>query len=112
LGDAKKRMLFREVNARIRAINERFGVENGSYEVLCECGTDSCMRRIEVPTAMFAEVRDDQERFVVAPGHERADGERVVEAGATYAVVSVEPALRAPHRLAGLSPSAVIAGAR
>jgi hypothetical protein len=107
--ELKRRTLFREVNMRIRAISERFGVEDPSYVVLCECGAESCLRRVEVPAEVFSDVREDGQRFVVAPGHERPGGERVLETATTYSLVGIDsPAPRSALR--SLAPNPLTAG--
>jgi hypothetical protein len=86
--ELRKRALFREVNARIRTISERFGIETGTFNVLCECGGDGCVQRVEVPVDVFAELRLEQRRFVVAPGHSQAGRDHVVAETAAYGVVA------------------------
>jgi hypothetical protein len=87
--ELRKRTLFREVNARIQALSERFGVENGTVQVLCECGLDGCLQRVDLPVAVFAELGLEQPRFVVAPGHGRPGHDRLVAETAAYGVVAV-----------------------
>jgi hypothetical protein len=77
------------VNAHIRAISEGFGIETGTVRVLCECGLDGCLQRVEVPVAVFAELGPEQRRFVVAPGHGRPGRDRLVVETADYGVVAV-----------------------
>ena len=93
--ELSRRTLFREVNARIREITARFGTTAATYVVLCECGEDGCMKRVEVPAAVYEEVVDrGRERFLVAPGHERHDLDRLVSRNAGYSVVELEAATR------------------
>jgi hypothetical protein len=82
------------VNARIGAVNDRFGVSVGTYQVLCECGAESCLQRIEVPSEVFTELRDDRARFVVAPGHEASGADEVVAETGSYSIVEVQPMSR------------------
>lgn len=104
-----KRTLFREVNGRIRGVSDRFGRETRSYHILCECGADLCMERVEVPVAVLGQVQDETDadaRFLVAPGHERVGTDQVVLATAGYSIVAVEAsrAERAPTGLLTRSP--------
>ena len=89
------------MNARIRSLNERFGIDRPSYEVLCECGQDSCVQRIEVPVAVFAEVHADARTFIVAPGHRSSEPEHVVAEASGYWIVdaAVERSALAPRLL-------------
>ena len=76
-------------------MSERLGVDSATYQVLCECGDEKCMQRVDVPTGVFADVRDDHGQFVVAPGHERRGRDRVVAQAPAYSVVTFEPAFGA-----------------
>jgi hypothetical protein len=60
--------LLRDVNARIREISDRFGTDNGSYRLLCECGRDGCRERVEIPVAAYEEARERARAFL-AQGH-------------------------------------------
>jgi hypothetical protein len=60
--------LLREVNARIREISDRFGIEDGLCCFLCECGGEGCRGRVEVPASVYEEARR-QARFLLAQGH-------------------------------------------
>jgi hypothetical protein len=66
----RKRTLFREVNERIRELSRRFGGAPSNYEFFCECTRADCLLRVELPGAAFDEIVADEERFVVAEGHE------------------------------------------
>jgi len=62
------KFLLREVNARIRGMSDRFGLENGLYSLLCECGSEDCRERVEVPASVYEEARR-RARFFLAQGH-------------------------------------------
>jgi hypothetical protein len=83
---ARKRALFREVNERIHDVSASFGLTS-SYEILCECTSTDCSQRVPVPGLVHSEVVADGQRFVVAPGHERAS-DWVIGRGETYAVIA------------------------
>jgi hypothetical protein len=108
MADELSRMnLFREVNGRIRGINERFGSPIGTYELLCECGSSGCTQRIEVPVHAYVEARSDAHRYLVVPGHERPRGDGVVTEGPTSSIVTVQHRLERPSgALAAVAQSA------
>jgi hypothetical protein len=66
----RKRVLFREVNERIRDVSRRIGFAAGSYEVFCECERADCMLRVEVTGEAFDEIVADGRRYLVATEHE------------------------------------------
>ena len=81
-------MLLREVNERIREVNDGFVLLGGTpdwVEAFCECGRSGCLERVQVPSGLYEEIRGLDEHFLVAPGHE--DGERVVTDDRLYRVV-------------------------
>lgn len=83
----KKRLLFREVNARIRQINDRLWLGDGILELLCECGHEGCVQRMEVAPDVYAQARADDRAFLVAAGHERPGRDRVAAEFPTYRIV-------------------------
>jgi hypothetical protein len=87
--------LFRSVNEQVRGLNQTLTTHNGSMLVVCECGNTSCMERIEVTTDEYAEVRRDSTLFVVKPGHEILDTERVVSSNDRFGIVQKDPGLPA-----------------
>jgi hypothetical protein len=83
----KRRNLLREVNDQIRNLNARFGVQDSTLLLLCECERPECLERIEVPTLLYDELREDRERFVVLSGHEDSDVERITASPDGYSIV-------------------------
>lgn len=83
----KKRVLFREVNDRIREISVEFG-EGPSYDLICECSEVGCVRRVVVPRNVYDALRHDVSHFFVSPEHVRSDDERVVTADRAFLVVA------------------------
>jgi hypothetical protein len=82
---ARNEALFREFNERVEDLAET--VDVGRVRFVCECGDLDCLKRVELTRAAYEEVRSDPTRFVVAPGHEDTEIERVVAFGEGYAVV-------------------------
>ena len=74
---AQTEALFRDVNERIAQSAERFSSE--SAEFVCECADPNCTHRIETTLEHYDEVREDATHFLLVPGHEETDIERVVE---------------------------------
>jgi hypothetical protein len=56
-------------------------------EFVCECTDLACGEQIEIRLAEYEAVRAHPSRFLVLPGHERPDIERVVGEGDGYFVV-------------------------
>ncbi len=68
--------LFRDVNERIAESAERFDADR--TEFVCECADPNCTHRVAASLAEYEEVRGEPTTFLVTPGHEQADIERVV----------------------------------
>jgi hypothetical protein len=79
--------LFREVNERVRSINQGFGEPLPETDFVCECGHDSCTERVRMTLDAYEELRSDPTRFAIRPGHQIPDVETVVEEHEGYAVV-------------------------
>jgi len=63
--------------------------------ILCECGAAACVDRISVNLADYMRVRRWDDRFLLAPGHEDADFENVVERHKGWLVVQTHEPFRA-----------------
>jgi hypothetical protein len=61
-------LLIREVNARIRELDDRHGAFEQTYVLLCECGRPLCHERVEVPVAVYRAARAG-DAVLVAAGH-------------------------------------------
>jgi hypothetical protein len=77
--------IFREINERAEEIGT--AVE-GPTEFLCECARTDCTERFSVPLDIYEQVRARSRHFLVKPGHERLDYERVVDQGDGWLVVT------------------------
>lgn len=90
---AKNEALLREVNERIEEVGKRLQVlpDDESLDFRCECGHDECEAFVSMSVGEYEHVRADNDRFVVVPGHENEDIERVVERRTGYVVVDKRP---------------------
>jgi hypothetical protein len=77
--------LFREVNERIEALGEQFGLE--VLDLVCECASYDCTQRIALTIGDYEELRSNPRRFAVATGHVIPEVERIVEQRRGYDVV-------------------------
>ncbi len=86
---AKSQSLFREVNERVKLMNDGADVGELLSGWICECAADGCVRRVDMTLAEYDEIREDGARFFVAPGDEHvwADVERVVRRNDRFWVV-------------------------
>jgi hypothetical protein len=90
---AKNEALFRGVNEKVREVKGQLGEEeHDSYvEFICECGGRDCVQQVRLTLAEYERVRSSPVQFVLAPGHEAVDVERVVERTGRYVVVEKHP---------------------
>jgi hypothetical protein len=86
---AENETLFRDLNEEVGAVAHAFSVggEERTFDFLCECGDASCAERVPVTLAAYEELRSSPLRFVVVPGHEIVEVERVIETHAAYTVI-------------------------
>jgi hypothetical protein len=83
---AHNETLFREVNERIEAGQWPTGLgEPAAFR--CECGSLRCNVLVELTLAEYEHVRATATHFVLVPGHEILEIERVVERKEAYVVV-------------------------
>jgi SpoU rRNA methylase family enzyme len=89
VGSAQDQALWREVNERLRDLNEAFEHVARESEFLCECANRNCMEHIAMTLDEYERVRRVPTHFLVLPGEEHFFGEieRVVEEHDGYVVV-------------------------
>lgn len=83
---ARNEEIFREINDRIDQGAEQHGVTS-TLPFHCECGELSCTDTVELTPAEYDEIAADPLRFVVRPGHEIDEVERVIVRREAYLVV-------------------------
>lgn len=85
--------LFRDVNERIAESAERFDATE--TEFVCECSDLNCTHKVPASLAEYEQVRGDPATFLLAPGHEEKDIERVVSDRGRFRIVEkVQAAVR------------------
>jgi hypothetical protein len=85
--------LFRDVNERIAESAERFDADR--TEFVCECADPNCTHRVPATLAEYEEVRAEPSTFLVVPGHEHSDIERVISDRGRFRIVDkVQQAVR------------------
>ena len=98
---AKNETLFRDVNERVREIDERQGVATGTetlWDFLCECGHVDCTQPISLTLEEYERARSSPVVFAVLPGHERPEVEQVLEENERFVLVEKDPEERAIAR--------------
>ena len=85
---AANEALFREVNEHVEGTAEEFRVHADMQQAfICECTDAGCVERVTLTLAEYEDVRANPRRFLVVPGHELLEIERVVAERPDYNVV-------------------------
>jgi hypothetical protein len=86
---AENEALFRDLNEEVGAVAHTFSLagETRTFDFLCECGDPACAQRVPVMLTKYEELRTSPLHFVVVPGHEITDVERVIETTPAYSVI-------------------------
>lgn len=80
--------LNRELRRRTERIREEDDLDpDAPIAFFCECSDLDCRERIELMAGRFEEIHRERDLFVVAPGHERIEVERVVDQEGGYLIV-------------------------
>lgn len=69
--------LFRDVNERIAESARRFSSDDAEF--VCECSDPGCAERVHATMDLYEQVRSDGTHFLLVPGHEDTEVERVVK---------------------------------
>jgi hypothetical protein len=84
----KQRITQAEINGRrVNEAIERGDESDTSAVFVCECGHIGCSSTLELELADYEEVRTNFDRFLVIPGHEIVEVDRVVERHPEHLVV-------------------------
>jgi hypothetical protein len=83
---ARNEEVFRGVNERIEEGAQQHDVA-ATLPFHCECSRASCLETIEITADRYEAVVRERYRFVVIPGHEELEIERVVESDPAFLVV-------------------------
>jgi hypothetical protein len=86
---ASNQTLFRDVNERVKELNEGFTLFTPLGEWICECANDTCTERVEMSAVEYEKIRSEGMRFFVAPSDEHVwpDVELVTERTERYWIV-------------------------
>ena len=79
--------LFRQINDKVEGLNRSLAVLSTRMSVVCECGRQDCLERIDLGVEEYERVRLDPASFVVKPEHVFPDVEDVVERHDRYWIV-------------------------
>ena len=77
--------LFREVNESVADLQGNFSATDPEW--VCECGDETCFDKVAVPTEDYQQIRAHGDWFLITPGHEKADIERIVRQNGGFVVV-------------------------
>jgi len=84
---ARNEALFREENENIARLEEKHGTTTSDPAFLCECANADCTDHVSVEADVYTRVREQPRLFIVIPGHEDPQLERVVERHRHYLIV-------------------------
>jgi hypothetical protein len=79
--------LFRQINDKVESLNRSLAALSTRMAVVCECGRQECLERIDLGIEEYEHVRLDPTCFIVKPGHVFPDVEDVVEEHDGYWIV-------------------------
>jgi len=77
--------LFREVNERVADMQATFSGPDPEW--VCECGDETCFDKVSVPIDDYQQIRAHDDWFLIRPGHEKTDVEKVVRQRDGFLVV-------------------------
>jgi hypothetical protein len=84
---ARNESAFRALNESLEASVHSGRPDDDFAGFVCECGDPECDTTIRVTLPSYESVRRDSMLFLIAPGHQAADVEDVVDDGDGYLVV-------------------------
>lgn len=88
--DDLSRQRLKHNEAVFRTVNEEIddlGASGNEHAYVCECADTACTATIRLPHDDYRRIRSQRNHFVVVPGHEVPEVERVVERAFDHLVV-------------------------
>jgi hypothetical protein len=82
---ARTESAFRELNEAIEQTALRLDADKATF--VCECADPQCAHRVTAELDDYESLREEPTHFLVAPGHDKPEIERVVERNDDYDVV-------------------------
>jgi hypothetical protein len=93
---AHNERVFRELNEQADRRASQWQENERTFQlVVCECANADCYAEVTVTPAEYRMVRNNEQRFLVAPGHVAPEVERVVYRHDRYWIVEKDPDLAA-----------------
>ncbi len=83
---AENESLFRGVNERIDELGEA-APWSKTTDYLCECSDTACFKTIELTKGEYERARSRPTMFMLIPGHQRLEIERVIEENERFLLV-------------------------
>lgn len=85
--------VFREVNERLKDLNEAFTAVTETMDLICECADTTCTGHIEMRPDEYEALRAEPTHFAVLPGHALD--------GASEHVIAQRPGYHVVEKLGG-----------
>ena len=79
--------LFEAVNAAVKDVNARLGIDDESEQYVCECSIQECTQRIALTRGEYAEARETPARFFMLAGHRDPAHEVIIRETDRYVLV-------------------------
>lgn len=89
---ARNQALFREINERMRELNDALASMTDEYAIACECADAGCVETLSIRAEDYQAVRSSPRRFVILRGHIVPGIEEVVAEHDGYVVVEKQGA--------------------
>lgn len=90
---AENEVMFRKANEQMQSTANRLHDKDEECIFLCECSSDECFERLPIGLEKYEQLANDEMRFIVVPGHEHTDLERIVRQEDKYIIVEKLPEL-------------------
>ncbi len=84
---AENEVRFRALNERLRDRGAAWTGDDGTLELVCECGDEDCTEVLSLTPREYEGVRAGETQFALLPGHVRPDVEDVVAGHGTWVTV-------------------------
>ena len=83
--------LYRIVNERIMKLHPGSAMQEHEFGIVCECASLGCQKQIPIRPEVYEQTRARSDHFIVIPGHQLDDMEKVIEDHGAFIVIEKTP---------------------
>jgi hypothetical protein len=92
-------VIFREANKSVQEFAEQINDGDRKVPFFCECSNAFCRDKILLSAKMYGKQHNDERHFIVLPGHEMSELERVIKKDKRFNIIEKMTEIPSPEEV-------------